>query len=127
MIYTQVVPASHLTPACHPPCPPRSWPFPRTTQWPWAVDCSAEGARSASTLVSTRQFATAAGDLHLRMRPEVQVLPGPPPTMTSGNVRRRVRSSLGVAYAGSRTLTWLPFLVVDMLVRYPHSACVPPG
>src|SRR5215207_9711868 len=36
MIYTQVVPASHLTPACHPPCPPRSWPFPRTTQWPWA-------------------------------------------------------------------------------------------
>jgi hypothetical protein len=35
MIYTQVVPASHLTPACHPPCPPRSWPFPRTTQWPW--------------------------------------------------------------------------------------------
>src|SRR5215218_1176768 len=34
MIYTQVVPASHLTPACHPPCPPRSWPFPRTTQWP---------------------------------------------------------------------------------------------
>src|SRR5215207_5631893 len=38
MIYTQVVPASHLTPACHPPCPPRSWPFPRTTQWP----CPAE-------------------------------------------------------------------------------------
>src|SRR5215207_3782065 len=37
MIYTQVVPASHLTPACHPPCPPRSWPFPRTTQWPWGV------------------------------------------------------------------------------------------
>jgi hypothetical protein len=38
MIYTQVVPASHLTPACHPPCPPRSWPFPRTTQWPWPTD-----------------------------------------------------------------------------------------
>src|SRR5215204_2594046 len=38
MIYTQVVPASHLTPACHPPCPPRSWPFPRTTQWPWGGD-----------------------------------------------------------------------------------------
>src|SRR5512132_2249271 len=34
---------------------------------PWAVDCSAEGAGSASTLVSTREFATAAGDLHLRM------------------------------------------------------------
>src|SRR5215203_315417 len=31
------------------------------------------------------------GDSPFRMRPEVQVLPGPPPTMTSGNVRRRVR------------------------------------
>jgi len=38
---------------------------------------SAEGARSASTLVSTRQFASAGGDLHLRMRPLVQVQPGP--------------------------------------------------
>jgi len=28
---------------------------------PWAVDCSAERARSASTLVSTWQFATAGG------------------------------------------------------------------
>src|SRR5215208_661109 len=52
MIYTQVVPASHLTPAYHPPCPPRSWPFPRTTQWPWGLRLAATwengGAHSAS-------------------------------------------------------------------------------
>jgi hypothetical protein len=48
---------------------------------PWAVDCSAEGARSASTMVSTRQFATVVGDLHLRMKSEVQVLPGPHPAL----------------------------------------------
>ena len=40
-----------------------------STIGPLAVDCSAEEARSASTLVSTKQFATAARDLHLRMRP----------------------------------------------------------
>jgi hypothetical protein len=35
----------------------------------WAIDCSAEGTRSASTLVGTGQLATTAGDPHLRMGP----------------------------------------------------------
>ena len=43
---------------------------------PLGRDCSADQARSASTLASTRQFAMAAGDLHLRMRPLVQVQSG---------------------------------------------------
>ena len=36
-----------------------------STLLPLGRDCSAEEARSASTLVSTRQFAMAVGDLHL--------------------------------------------------------------
>jgi hypothetical protein len=35
----------------------------------WAIDCSADGTRSASTLVGTGQLATTAGDPHLRMGP----------------------------------------------------------
>ena len=42
-----------------------------STRRPLGRDCSAEGVRSASTLVSTRQFATAGGDLHLRMSCEL--------------------------------------------------------
>jgi hypothetical protein len=79
-------------------------------------------------LVSTRQFATAAGDLHLRMRPEVQVLPGPPPAPTSGNASQRFRSPLGRACTGSRTLTWLPFLVMDVSLQVSaQTRCVPHG
>ena len=40
------------------------------------------------------------------MRPEVQVL-------TSRNAGRLVRHQVGEAYAGSRTLTWLPLLVMS--------------
>jgi hypothetical protein len=43
----------------------------------------------------------------IRMRPEVQVLPGPPPAMTRTNAGRRVRSSARRQCAGSRT----PYLV----------------
>ena len=56
MIYTQVVPASHLTPACHPPCPPRSWPFPRTTQWPWrALDLLAASELELARLLRGKE------------------------------------------------------------------------
>src|SRR4030095_2685009 len=48
----------------------------------------------------------------IRMRPEVQVLPGPPPLLNSTNAGRRVRSPLGWPDTGPRTLTWLPFLVI---------------
>jgi hypothetical protein len=51
------------------------------------------------------------------MRPEVQVLPGPPPAMTSTNAGRRVRSFVRRQCAGSRPLTWLPFLVMDVLLQ----------
>src|SRR5215212_1267939 len=47
------------------------------------------------------------------MRPEVQVLPGPPPVLTSGNAGHRVRSSLARVGVGSRTLTWLPLPVME--------------
>jgi hypothetical protein len=43
-----------------------------STTRPQGRDCSAEETRSASTLVSTRYSATAAGDLHLSMRPLVK-------------------------------------------------------
>jgi hypothetical protein len=51
------------------------------------------------------------------MRSQVHVLPGPPPAMTSANAGRRVRSFVRRQCAGSRTLTWLPFLVVDVLLQ----------
>ena len=51
------------------------------------------------------------------MRPEVQVLPGPPPALTSTNAGRRVRSFVRRQCAGSRPLTWLPFLVMDVLLQ----------
>src|SRR4030095_10452154 len=73
------------------------------TTGPLGRDCFAEEARSASTLVSTRQFATAAGDLHLRMRPEVQVLPGPPPALTSRNAGCLVRRPSGRGRCGIKT------------------------
>jgi hypothetical protein len=49
----------------------------------------------------------------IRMRPEVQVLPGPLAALTSTNAGRLVRSPLCDACAGSRTLTWLPLLVMS--------------
>jgi hypothetical protein len=51
------------------------------------------------------------------MRPEVQVLPGPPLTLTSGNAGQHARSSLGGVGGGSRTLTWLPLLVMSRTSR----------
>ena len=54
--------------------------------------------------------------LLIRMRPEVQVLPGPPPALTSGDASQRCWSPLERAYTGPRTLTWLPFLVIDVLL-----------
>jgi len=97
-----------------------------STTGPLGRDCSAEEARSASTLVSTRQFVTEAGDLHLRMGP----VPGWP---ARGGVERprrvvrfarlmhrRVRAfgrpSAGAAYGGNLSLTWLLLSVV----RYAH-------
>jgi hypothetical protein len=53
------------------------------------------------------------------MRPEVQVLPGPPPALTSGNAGHRVRSWFGGTGARSRTLTWLPVLVMSDKVWSP--------
>src|SRR5829696_1164595 len=62
------------------------------------------------------------------MRPEVQVLAGPPPALTSENAGQRVRSWLGGTGAGSRTLTWLPLLVMDVLLRASAQArWVPPA
>src|SRR5215218_8711319 len=52
------------------------------------------------------------------MRPEVQVLPGLLPALTSANAGHRIRSPVGVARGGSRTLTWLPCLVIGQTV-YP--------
>jgi hypothetical protein len=49
----------------------------------------------------------------IRMRPEVQVLPGPLAALTSRNAGHLVRRMVGEACAGSRTLTWLPFLVMS--------------
>jgi hypothetical protein len=45
-------------------------------------------------------------------QPLVQVLAGPPPAFTSGNDDRRVHSWLGGACGGSRSLIWLPALVM---------------
>jgi hypothetical protein len=65
------------------------------------------------------------------MRPEVQVLPGPPPTLTSGNAGGRVRRPVAGGCAGSRTLTWLPLLVMSQTVtslvvpRARTSSCEP--
>jgi hypothetical protein len=58
----------------------------------------------------------------IRMRPEVQVLPGPPPAMTSENADQRVRSFVRRRCAGSRTLTWLPLLVMDVLLQVSAQA-----
>ena len=60
----------------------------------------------------------------IRMRPEVRVLPGPPPALTSGNAGQRVWSSLGEECAGSRTLTWLPLLVISQAVT-SRPGCPP--
>jgi hypothetical protein len=51
------------------------------------------------------------------MRPEVQVLPGPLPAMTSENASRRIRGFFRRRCAGSRPLTWLSLLVMDMLLQ----------
>jgi hypothetical protein len=40
--------------------------------------------------------------------------PGPLPAMTSGNTSKRLRNPLGRPSTGSRTLTWLPLLVMDV-------------
>src|SRR5688572_5436607 len=62
------------------------------------------------------------------MRPEVQVLPGPQPALTSGDASQRCWSPLERAYTGPRTLTWLPFLVIDVLLPASHRpVCVPPS
>jgi hypothetical protein len=53
------------------------------------------------------------GDFPFRMKSEVQVLPGPPPALTSGNAGRRARRWLGGTGAGSRTLTCFPLLVME--------------
>jgi hypothetical protein len=65
--------------------------------------------------------------LLIRMRPEVQVLPGPPLAMTSPNAGRRVQSPLGWADNGPRTLTWLPALVMRPAVVGSVRALHPPG
>src|SRR5215218_8152527 len=49
------------------------------------------------------------------MRPEVQVLPGPPLALTSGNAGQVRPELVGRTGAGSRPLTWLPFLVMAQL------------
>src|SRR5215207_9383098 len=58
------------------------------------------------------------------MRPEVQVLPGPLPAVTSGNAIQRIWSAPGWAGIGPRTLTWLPLLVMTKMPRgcYPLSS-----
>jgi hypothetical protein len=53
----------------------------------------------------------------IRMRPEVQVLPGPPPALIRGNAGQHARSLLGGVRGGSRTLTWLPLLVMSRTSR----------
>ena len=58
------------------------------------------------------------------MRPEVQLLPGPQSALTSGNTSQRLRNPLGQPCTGSRTLTWLPLLVMDVA---PVSARAPFG
>jgi hypothetical protein len=45
---------------------------------------------------------------------EVQRLPGPLLALTSGNTSQRLRNPLGRPSTGSRTLTWLPLLVMDV-------------
>ena len=67
--------------------------------------------RADSTALSRRSLK--------RMRPEVQVLPGPAPALTSGNAGQCVWSSLGEECAESRTLTWLPLLVMSQAVTSP--------
>jgi hypothetical protein len=63
--------------------------------------------------------------LLIRMRPEVQVLPGPP-AMTSTDAGHRVRSSLDWPGTGSRTLTWLPFLVMRPVGHSRRTGSQPP-
>src|SRR4029453_7079357 len=54
----------------------------------------------------------------IRMRPEVQVLPGPLPALTSRNAGCLVRWQMGATGAGARTLTWLPLLVIGQDVQH---------
>jgi hypothetical protein len=67
-------------------------------------------ARPARTALST----AVPGILLIRMRAEVQVLPGPLPALTSRNAGPLVRRTVGEPCAGSRTLTWLPLLVMSI-------------
>jgi hypothetical protein len=68
-------------------------------------------------------FGTALGCRSLiRMRPLVQVQPGPLAAMTSGNAGQCVRSLVRRRCAGSRTLTWLPLLVMDRLLQVSVQA-----
>src|SRR4030095_16992633 len=69
-----------------------------------------------------RAVSTAVGCPSLiRMRPLVEVQPGPPPAFTSGNDDRRVRSWLGGPCGGSRPLTWLPALVMGQAISSARS------
>ena len=75
------------------------------TTGPLGRDCFAEEARSASTLVSTRQFATAAGDLHLRMGSPVRFRRGAPHWLLPGKML--VRGAFGVGSACSEVVSCL--------------------
>ena len=59
------------------------------------------------------------------MRSQVQVLAGPPPVLTSGNAGRRIRARWARRGVGSRTLTWLPFLVMSQTVTTPRWSTSP--
>ena len=52
------------------------------------------------------------------MRSQVQVLAGPPYGLTRANAGYRVRNSLARVGVGSRTLTWLPLLVMSQTVTH---------
>jgi hypothetical protein len=52
-------------------------------------------------------------------RPEVRVLPGPPPTLTSRNAGCLVRRPSGRGVFEIRPLTWLPLLVMGQVQHCP--------
>ena len=83
----------------------------RPPQRPWRYAGVPDGRRQRPGKTAVR---TALSPRYLiRMRPEVQVLPGPPLSLTSGNAGPPVRNCLGPAHVGSRTLTWLLVLVLQ--------------
>jgi hypothetical protein len=56
------------------------------------------------------------------MRPEVRVLPGPLPALTSGNAGDRGRSPVGRGGCRTNNSTWLPFLVLSRTSRATYCS-----